>query len=729
MPSPILAFGIANLPMLGWLAAAAAPILIHLWSRRKYRETTWAAMEYLLAALERQARRIQLEQWLLLAVRTLVIVLVVLAAAEPYLERAGLMSAAGGQTHRVLVLDGSYSMAYQPTDKSRFDRAKELAARIVEESPQGDAFTLVLLAAPPRVVVGTPALDKRDVLQEIDSLQLVHTTLDLPATVPLLEELIERAEHDNPRLQQHEVYFLTDLGRAGWMPRLSPAAMAEFRRRSQELSQAAVFVVFDVGQASADNVAVTELRTLDPVATIGQNLRFEAVLKNFGRSTRSRQPVDLLVDGRRVARQTMELPSGDEKSTTMTYLLETPGEHVVEARTEGDSLEVDNHRWLALRVRPSLRVLCIDGRPSGEPLLGASAYLARALAPPTDRAPQSPVQVEVAPESALVEQDLSRYDAIFFCNVAQFTAGEARVLDGYLAQGGGLVFFLGDNVLAERYNRQLGPGTEGSGLLPARLEEVVQGLETRLDPRGYRHPIVEAFRGSDRAGLLTTPVEQYFKLSIPQPSKARVALALGNGDPLVVEQPVRRGRVVLVATSADRSWTPMPIWPSYVPLVQEILAYCMGAQIQQRNVAVGAPLEGTLPATADTALSIKGPDGRSRPVRLDREGDYSTFSYPDTWTSGVYTAQFGAADNRGQSFAANVDTAESDLAPLGADELRNEVWPGMDFHYRTTWQDLDGTSTATVVQTSRLHVTLLYVLFGLLLAETLMAWRFGHHAP
>jgi len=69
MPSSALyAFGFTSLPMLGWMAAAAAPILIHLWSRRKYREMTWAAMEYLLAALKRKQRRMQFEQWLLLPV-------------------------------------------------------------------------------------------------------------------------------------------------------------------------------------------------------------------------------------------------------------------------------------------------------------------------------------------------------------------------------------------------------------------------------------------------------------------------------------------------------------------------------------------------------------------------------------------------------------------------------------------------------------------------------------
>ena len=78
MPPPLLAFGIANLPMLGWLAAAAAPIVIHLWNRRQHREMPWAAMEYLLAAVQRQSRRLLVEQWLLLAIRTLLVVLVVL---------------------------------------------------------------------------------------------------------------------------------------------------------------------------------------------------------------------------------------------------------------------------------------------------------------------------------------------------------------------------------------------------------------------------------------------------------------------------------------------------------------------------------------------------------------------------------------------------------------------------------------------------------------------------
>mgnify|MGYP000867929982 FL=1 len=69
---PLFAFTLTHPAMLAWLAVAAAPIVIHLWSRRRYRETTWAAMEYLAAALRQTRRRLLMEHWLLLVVRTLI---------------------------------------------------------------------------------------------------------------------------------------------------------------------------------------------------------------------------------------------------------------------------------------------------------------------------------------------------------------------------------------------------------------------------------------------------------------------------------------------------------------------------------------------------------------------------------------------------------------------------------------------------------------------------------
>jgi len=723
-PPPIVVFAQVSPWMFGWLAAAAAPILIHLWSRRKYREMSWAAMEYLLAAVRRSRHRMRLEQLLLLAIRTLLIVLVISAVLESLFEHVGFVPASSGRTHRVLVIDGSYSMAYKPQEKSRFETAKELAKQIVEGGRQGDAATLVLMSSPPRVVVGKPALEPDELLDEIDSLRLPHGTADLPGTVALARQVVENARREDPQLARHEVYFLSDLGRVGWMPELTGPAAAGFQRQSQALAQAAALAVIDLGQPAAENLAVTDLRLQEAVPVLGRSLHFAATVENFGRQPQAGQAVEMLLDGRHVDPQRLDLQPGGRVTLTFPCRFETPGDHVVEVRAVGDALDVDNHRWMAVPVRQSIRVLCVNGRPSGEPFRGATDWLVYALEPRHEQSDRALVQAEVAPESALLERDLGGYDCVFLCDVAQFTSHEARVLDGYLGHGGNLVFFLGEGVLADRYNRQLADGAAGVDLLPARLGPIVTAAAGRLDPLEYRHPIVKPFRAKERAGLLTTPVGKYFKLSLGEDSKARIALATANGDPLIVEEAIGRGRVVLVATSADTSWTLMPIWPSFVPVVQELLSYCVGGELQQRNVEVGQPLEAAVPVPApDVPLSVLGPGDGSREVRLTSDGDYGEFRYGETAISGVYTAELG----RPIEFAVNVDTVESDLTQLDESQLRSEVWPGVAFTHLTTWQDAQGPAAAPLVQPRHLHVDLLYAALALLFMETYLAWRFGYH--
>jgi hypothetical protein len=676
-----------------------------------------------------------------LALRTLLIVLVVLALIPlPFLASGGLAFSRGGATHRVLVIDGSYSMAYRTGDKSLFDRAKELAARIVKESPPGDAFTLVLMAAPPRVVVGTPAFEPAAVRDEIDNLELVHTGADLPATVAAVRRLVERVGRETPRLKNHKVkvYFLTDLQRTTWSPELGGAVRDNFRRQSRALAKAASLVVLDLGQPAAENLAVTELRAVDPVAVAGRSVGFEAALKNFGSQPRNRQIVEWLVDGHHAGEQVLDIPAGGEASISFSHRVQTAGDHSVEVRAEGDALAIDNHRYLVVPVRQSIRVLCINGRPSGEPYQGATDYLAAALASTAGGEP-SRIVVDVAAESALLERDLGGYDCVFLCDVAQFTAGEARVLDACLGRGGNLVFFLGADVMADRYNRELGGGDGHARILPARLGRLVDQPESSLNPLGYRHPIVRQFEGNDKAGLLTTPVAKHYQLEIPKNSTARVVLATGRGDPLIVEQAIRKGRVVLVGTSADLSWTYLPLWPSYVPLVQEVLSWCAGGQIGQRNFQVGDVLGGVAPAAAvDAPLRLvrtQRPDQSASPrlppqgvqIALHAEGDYSAWSYADTWLSGIYTATLGPPISRSQSFAVNVDTRESDLAAVDAAELTATVWPEIPFQYQTTWRQTDAQVAAPIVRPRRLPVVLLYAVFGLLFTETFLAWRFGHH--
>lgn len=725
----LFAFGFGYPLLLGWLGAAAAPILLHLWNKRKYREVSWAAIEYLLAALKKNSRRMRLEQWILLAVRTLLILLIVFAAAKPFLENAGLTFASGERTLKVLVIDGSYSMAYRPTDKSRFEWAKQWATQIVEESPQGDGFTLVLMASPPVVIVGQPAMEPKDFLEEIENLKLPHGGGDLPATLIKVEEILKGATDSG--LSRREVYFLTDLGRNSWVPDLgSDEAAVEYRHRIEQLAQSASLVIVDLGQPGSENVAITSLKTDETFLTVGREVAMAAQVRNFGAQRHDHHLVEFFVDGRRAKETHVDLPVGEQRAVPFNYRFETPGDHVVEARLGSDLLDVDNHRWLALSVKPYLRVLCVDGKPGGGDLSGATDYVVLALNPDAgENNKGSAVQPEVIPESALLERDLNAYDCVFLCNVGQFTMSEARVLDAYLKRGGGLVFFLGDQVLPDRYNRELG-GEQGIRVLPAKLKEVVPEAQYRLDPLDYRHPLVSAFKGRDEAGLLSTRIQKYFRL-VPTPkSKARVALAFEGGDPAIVEEPIHRGRSILFATEGSLSstvsplsktpWTSLPAWPSFVPLVQEALALAVSGQASDRNVLVGQSIGDAVEPSARAApVTLVTPDGTHEELRPTSDAGESRWSFADTNRSGVYTAEFGPPAARAESFAVNVETSESDLTRVDPEDLPKQF---------TTYKhpDLDTPDIASVGRHSALHRELLYGVLALLFLESFLAWRFGH---
>src|SRR5215212_1596383 len=153
---PILAAWFIN----PWFAVAGAalasiPIIIHFLNRRRFKVVKWAAMEYLLNAMRKNRRRIKFEQWLLLAMRCLLIFFMGLALARPLGCDNSTIAALGGQRTalHVFVIDNSYSMAYEPGGrpdaKSHLDQAKLMAKRLIDRLSAGNEEVMVITASSP----------------------------------------------------------------------------------------------------------------------------------------------------------------------------------------------------------------------------------------------------------------------------------------------------------------------------------------------------------------------------------------------------------------------------------------------------------------------------------------------------------------------------------------------------------------------------------------------------
>lgn len=735
---PPLLFAWFSNPLILWgLGAASIPVIIHLLNKRKHREMPWAAMRFLLAAIEKNRRRVRIEQWLLLAIRTLLVILIVLAMAKPVLESQGAIPLLPGQrTHWVIALDGSMSMAYAPGDTARFETAKSIAAQLVRAARQGDGVSILMIGDPPRVIIGAPAFNHAEALKELASARLPHGGTDLAASFRKIREVLDSS--DIPR---KELVVLTDLQAATWN-RAGSSADEGLKESIARLTSGSVrSSVIDLGDSGDANRAVVDLRLDPPLVTPATPLTVRGTLRAFGPGAEGAIAARLIVDGRVVREESYSPGPEGEVEFAFPYRFESAGDHVIEVQIDEDAQPLDDRRLVALPVREAIRVLLVDGDPRVETLKTETAFLAEAISPtaePTNpddpRPPASPIRVEIVADAQLAGTELAPYDVVALCNVARFTATEASALDAYLKQGGGLVVFGGDQVVPENYNQLLYDG--GNGLLPAELGPVVgdtgQGVDPfQFDPLGFRHPILALFYGEQpgvTASLTNVKTVRYHRLTLPAGSPARVALAFTGGAPAIVEGPRHRGRVVLVATSADTGWTAWPLHRSYPAVMEQVMLQAASGKVDDRNVRVGRPLvQAFPPAAAGATASLSRPDGTTVDVELRSEGDISVLQSPDTEISGVTMARVGPPVDQELAFAANVDPTESNPAKLTAADLRDAVagWP---FVYDDDWRPLQD-DAASLGQRGEFHRPLLWVVLALLLTESLVAWRFGHHSP
>lgn len=704
--SPLIAFGFSHVPMLGWLAAAAIPLVLYLLSRRHYHQTRWAAMQFLLAAARRQRFRLRVEPWLLVAARMGLVALVVLAAAGAYLSRGGPAALPALPVYRLLIVDTSYSMAYRQDGKSRLDEAKATATALVRRCGAGDAFSLVAAGNPARVVVGPPTFDGVQFQREIDQLTIEHTAASAADALATAVELIERAGDTPAGRFRREVYLLTDLDRNGW----DGADRAEAARHARRLAELARLHLLDVGASGTENAAVVELRAARPSIQPGAVTGLRFTSRNFGPTARRGSLAELWIDARRVDERRIDLPAGAEASGEFSYRFDHAGQHIVEVRLAADGLELDDKRWLAVEVAPRTRVLCVAGRAAGSARHGAADYLAQALA----ASPRGAIQCDLAPENGLLDRELAAYQAIFLCDVAQFTQGEARALRGFVSQGGVLFVFMGQRVLAAQYNQLLVQAAEPA-LLPFALGAVVDTSQQprSIDARGYRHPALAVFEGQPPARQLAAPVWRYIRPEGPTAPGADVVLALDNGDPLLVAARYQRGRVVVCNTSADASWNALPLTPGYVPLVHELLAWALAARGDRHNLLVGGRLEGDAPAGP---VQVEVPGGAVEGA-LRANQHWSL----EAARAGAYTATDSSGGT--ERFVANLETVESTLAKLDLDELRRRVWSGVPIE--SALEVGLPVAGASVPGARPLAQWLLAGSLGLALFELLLARRLG----
>jgi hypothetical protein len=451
-----------------WFAAGASiPVIIHLLNRQKYRRVRWAAMDWLLAALQKTRKRVQFENWLLLLLRILIMLLIALAISRPFLSAGAVLPGEGQSgTHYIFAIDVTWSMEYKKGQKTSLEIAKDACERVISglQTTAQDRFSLLLLSEYPDRTKqewnNLPQVSKA--VADISRVQ--HYRSNMGNTMSEIRKILQmedqEAEEKSQRLRK--IYFFTDMQASGW--KFSDQAEEERLRsilKELALDKRNTFFLVDVGSEDAVNYSIVNLYSRNNILVTEQPVEIVAELYNFSSNPSPQKRVQFFVDGELYDTQTATLPPDTLVPITFQYTFptENPGPHLFETRfdphdPEGDYPEVDNRRFLAVDVRAAIRGLLVDGEPeNGKRTSRETGAIEMVLDPFGDKRFFHTDWVTVP---NLYDRKLDQYDFIALCNVKSLTRDLVHRIEEFTRHGGGLFLSLGDQVDTLWYNSTLG---------------------------------------------------------------------------------------------------------------------------------------------------------------------------------------------------------------------------------------------------------------------------------
>ncbi|MFO0805748.1 MAG: BatA domain-containing protein [Gemmataceae bacterium] len=726
--------------MLAGAAAVGVPIALHFFYKARYRKLPWAAMDFLKEAIEQTSRRLKFQEWILLALRCLALLLLAFALARPGTQFAG-SSGRGESIDAVIVIDTSYSMGANDGEKTRLERAKDAAIAVIDSLPANSTVQIIGCSDRAELLGPKTRSNLDQARQLIPGIQTNGLASDL---LPGLTAALEAANSGTS--PNKEIYVLSDMHKLAF-----ERQQGGLRDKCDEIRKQASLVFIRCGNEARKtaNIAVTDVNAVGTIPHTRTRVPFVITLKNTGAEAVKGVKVGLELEGKAIEKDEStleEIGPNEVVTVTLTGSLDEGGPKVLTVRLTGDALPGDNRFDKVILIRDVIRVLLVDGSPNPVmPAESASHFVRNALTPVTpERTEEYYIRPQIVSVNELSAASLQNIDVVYLLNAPVGTINDPRSglpedfltrLKEFVTNGGGLVVGVGDNVIGADYNRIL--GAAGAKLLPFDLTDVQNATETspfKPAPESIDSPsFLALFKEPPYSNALEgVTVTKMFGVK-EEGIGGRVLIRTADSKPFITSRVFGEGEVIMVNTSMDERWTNFPGRGSdaFVPFTSFTLAHLTGRKAPGGTKTAGDPLV-WYPQDAEGGFELVKPpkpgEKDVRRVRLDKPeakpGEKLAITATDTADPGIYRiVPEGKPDSSGPTFAVNPDLRESANLEIA---LNKDLVKLLDFE-PTVIQAGSGTEAAVNQTRVRREWTewVLLILLMALVAESVWAWVCG----
>ncbi|HLI84718.1 MAG TPA: BatA domain-containing protein [Bryobacteraceae bacterium] len=599
---------------LGGMVAVGLPVWLHLLRKHRTTPTPFSSLMFFERREQSSIKHRRLRYLVLFALRTLLIALIALAFAQPYIQQKLLPLARSGQI-TVLAIDNSLSMRAD----GRLDQAKRMAKSVIGGLRPGERAEVLAFGS--RVQVMSEITDDHSPLNgAVDAIEPSDARTSYGELVRSLRSIAQATK------QPLDVHLYSDMQQSGM-----PANFNDLRLNAAVKLEPHAIDSKPVANFAVENV-VAPRRVYDNKKT-----RVLATIVGTNNQKAVRR-VTLMLNQREIESKNVEVPENG-RATVEFLSLEAPfGANRGEVRIDSaDALPNDDHFFFSVeRVEPS-HALFVHETGNTRGLL----YFQNAL--------QASGQAAFVIDEATVEQTANispaKYAFVVLSDVGSLSPTFENALRSYVRNGGGLLVALGHQSVA---NAKV-PGTdlrvEGTSYASRELE--------RFQAAAYLDTGHPSIQQDNRWGDV-----KFYQAVRVEPGQARVAVRLTDGTPLLLDEQAGDGHVLVFTSTFDNVENDFPLHASFVPFVEQTARYLGRLNDSQTNVLVGSFAELRNSKEKGAAVDVLDPRGE-RALSLEEAARAQNIQFT---MAGFYDIR--RPSGRNEMVAVNTDRHESDLTPV-----------------------------------------------------------------
>jgi len=663
---PVVAFFRFPVLLVG-LLAAAIPVLIHMIQRVRAQRVPFPDLRFLKVSMRKTSRRRKIQNILLMLVRSLVLALLAVALAQPFV--AGAAGVSSRLADVALIVDNSFSMSQKGREGAILERAKGYATSVISQL-RPDSRCLYLPTNGP-VKVKPEFLRDLDAVQiELGQLDAYGGTSDVAAKLAYALEQAKTLGND-----ACQVYVIGDLQKVSW----SSLNALEILHRPTKIP----IVLIDCAEPLSRNLAVAQCQIVTQRLLVGEEIIIQVSVANSAAAYETDVPVSLYVDGEKRAERLIEVEEHGTHTLSFSFEVSSEGLHTGYVEIADDDIALDNRFYFAFRIENEIPVLVLKEQYSPVDILDESFFLLKVFDSYGRLNRKSPILYEEKLVGELPAVQLDAYRAVFLLNPYGLSAEDSKRLKEYVRNGGNVVVFVGEGTSVSQLNLTLGDPDESRSLLPGTLGTIAQ---QRGAEAGYwfvsdydgTHPMLAPFAGRPLSLMQSIHVYKYVTVDASETASSRVLASYDSGDPFMMEKSVGQGRVLFFTTSADSQWTNFPTQRPYLPLVLEA-TYYLAKSAAERNMEIrsGEPVVLPFPTHYEsTKVSITTPAAGGLPISATSAADgreVQKVVFTGTHPCGVYHWRVQDRPDEQGAFVVNHDPLESDLERIDEEALEKRL--------------------------------------------------------